>query len=131
MVIPEQRKGGFSTRLDCFDYGVYPSVRGWHGGCWDITAVSPEELASEISGFVDSILNDAILEIRYSNMKAYKWLLNYQIKGSRAREETGLLLFNWFGSRSVQRFTSMSSGYSSLLVLYQCPMLVLNSALLV
>ena len=104
LVLPKQNDGGFEAQIECFDYGAYPSAGGWHSGCWDVTASQPEEMAADIKEFVASVLSDAVLQVRYSNSKPYKWRLHYQFQGKRIWDETGVLFFNWFGSRSERTF---------------------------
>ena len=109
LVIPKQNENGFSVSLECLDYGVYTSAEGWHGGCWDVTAWEPQRLEKVLKEFIKSILNDAFLEIRYSNSKPYKWIMHYQFEGEWVSDETGLLFYNWFGTKSKQEFCNGST----------------------
>jgi len=110
MYIPAQVPNGFDISLECFDYGVYPSSSvGWHGGSWDKTVIEPEELKKLIPEFIDSILNNAVLEVVSSNGRAFKWRLNVDCDGQRDWVEMGLLFFNWFGRRSKQSLCNGSS----------------------
>ncbi|QYZ66550.1 MAG: hypothetical protein HPY30_11475 [Gammaproteobacteria bacterium (ex Lamellibrachia satsuma)] len=106
LVIPKQRENGFGVSLECFDYGVYPLAEGWHSGCWDVTVWVPQQLKQGLAEFIDSVLNDAVFEIRYSNLRPYKWIMYYQFEGDRMSDEVGTILFNWFGNRTVKRFTN-------------------------
>ena len=106
LVIPGQRSGGFEAQLECMDYGVYPSVAGWHGGCWDVTIWEIESLGPSLIEFIESVLNDAVLAIHYSNGKAYKWVLNHNFEGQRVSDETGLIFYNWFGEKTVKTFSN-------------------------
>jgi hypothetical protein len=110
LVIPKQRPDGFEVRLECYDYGVYPSAGGWHGGCWDVTIWEPEELARSLREFISSVLTDAVLLVHESNGKPYKWVLEHQYEGERVCSKTGFLFFNWFGRRAQRRY---SNGYAS------------------
>ncbi|KJS05183.1 MAG: hypothetical protein VR73_12730 [Gammaproteobacteria bacterium BRH_c0] len=93
---------GFSVELECMDYGVYPSAEGWHGGCWDVTVWEPKDLEASLHEFLYSVVNDAELVIYYSGSKPYKWVLHHTFEGQRVADETGLILFNWFGNRSSE-----------------------------
>jgi len=88
------------------DYGVYPSAGGWHGGCWDVTVWEIGSVGSSLIEFIESVLNDAVLEIHYSSGKPYRWLLNHNFEGQRVVDETGLILYNWFGDKTVERFSN-------------------------
>jgi hypothetical protein len=94
------------VQLECMDFGVYPSVDGWHGGCWDVTVWEPNKLEVEIVAFISSFANNAALEVYYSNLKAYKWVLHHTIEGERISDETGQIFFNWFGRRSKKVFSN-------------------------
>lgn len=104
--IPETHPSGFEVQLECMDYGVYPSAQGWHGGCWDVTVWEPNKLGSSLVEFVDSVLNDAVLEVHLTNGNPYKWVLKHTFEGERVFDETGLLFFNWFGRRSIERYSN-------------------------
>jgi hypothetical protein len=101
LTIPAQNPNGFDIELECFDYGVYPtSSTGWHSGAWDVTVLKPKELEASLTEFIYSVLNDAVLDIFYSNKKPHKWVLHLQFEGERIFDETGLILFNWLGKRN-------------------------------
>lgn len=102
LTIGKRGANGFDVQLECMDYGVYPSADGWHTGCWDVTVIEATELKSAMREFVDSMLEDAELEVHFSNGKPHKWIMHYQFDGDRIMDETGLLFFNWFGSKTVQ-----------------------------
>ncbi|MEJ1469909.1 MAG: hypothetical protein RPU59_02400 [Candidatus Sedimenticola sp. (ex Thyasira tokunagai)] len=106
LVIPKQRENGFGVTLECFDYGVYPLAEGWHSGCWDVTVWEAQQLKQGLAEFIHSVLNDAVFEIRYSNSRPFKWIMYYQFEGNRISDETGTILFNWFGNRTVKRCTN-------------------------
>jgi hypothetical protein len=100
LCVPSQKATGFEVKLECMDYGVYPSAEGWHGGCWDVTVWKPQDLERSLREFLASVLSDAELEIFYSGSKPYKWVLHHTYEGQQVADETGLLFFNWFGRRS-------------------------------
>lgn len=102
LVIPPQRSTGFECQLECMDYGVYPTADGWHSGCWDVTVFEPDALKESLEEFVNSVLNDAMMEIHYSNGKPYKWTLHYEFEGNRISDTCGSLFFNWFGQRTTK-----------------------------
>jgi len=106
LIVPQQREKGFEFRLECFDYGVYPTAAGWRGGCWDVTVYTADNLREALDAFLKSLLNDAVLEVRLSNARPYKWILHYCFDGARVADETGRVLFNWFGRRSTERFSN-------------------------
>ena len=106
LLIPKQRENGFSIELECYDYGVYPSTEGWHGGCWDVTIYEPNALTNELNEFISSITLDAILEVHLSNKKPYKWVLVHQSEGETINDTTGLLFFNWLGKRHVKKYSN-------------------------
>ena len=97
---------GFDIQLECMDYGVYPSSDGWHTGCWDVAVIPPSNLRDVMVEFIESILQDAELVIHSSNGKPYRWIMRYQVEGERVEDETGLILFNWFGKRSVRTLSN-------------------------
>src|SRR5204863_7361476 len=102
-----QHQQGFDVRLECLDYGVYPSAEGWHGGPWDVTVWKPEELERSLREFISSVLTDAVLLVHESNGKPYKWVLEHQSEGERISDETGLFFFNWFGRRAQRRYSNV------------------------
>ncbi len=106
LVIPEQNPNGFPMKLECYDYGVYPTTNGWHSGPWDVTIWHPEKLRASLTEFVTSILLDAILEIRYTNEHPFNWTLIYTFEGNRIRDTTGLLFYNWLGRRATRQFAN-------------------------
>ena len=109
VILPKQNPDGFEVRIECFDYGMYPYADGWHGGCWDVTVWEPKELKETLTEFITSIINDAVLTVNYSNHKPHKWALHYLDNGQRVFDETGLLLFNWFGKRTSRSFCNGST----------------------
>jgi len=104
LIIPAQHENGFDISLECYEYGIYASSSvGWHGSCWDRTVIEREEAKELVSEFIESILNNAVLEVYYSNGKLYKSRLNFQSEGSEATEEMTLVFFNWFGKKTKRR----------------------------
>lgn len=104
VIVPKQNANGFEVCLQCFDYGVYPSADGWHGGPWDVTVWKPIELSTSIAEFIASVTSDAVLHVHYSNEKPFKWVLHHQFEGKRIFDETGMIFFNWFGKRTQKTF---------------------------
>lgn len=102
-MVKAPHKNGFDYRLECFEYGIYPTVDGWNGAPWDITMFSPKELKNHLSSFIKSLLHDAVLTIYYSNNKPYKWSLQYQLEGECVFEENKTMFFNWFGTKTQRR----------------------------
>ncbi|MCB0408113.1 MAG: hypothetical protein KDD34_07920 [Bdellovibrionales bacterium] len=105
--ILKNENSGFDIEVECETYGLYPSADGWHGAAWDSTTPNTtfEELSEDCLGFVRSLLcSDSKLTVLFSNGKPYKWILSYPIDGSIVDDETGLILFNFFGKRTRVEF---------------------------
>ena len=97
---------GFNFQLECFDYGIYPYAGNWHSGCWDVTVCESNELTKSLKEFVNSLMNNALLEIYFSNGNSYKWKMHYEFEGELVSDETGLIFYNWFGQKSVKSLSN-------------------------
>jgi hypothetical protein len=101
--VPAAAESGFSVRVECETYGLYVYAEGWHGSpfeCGPVTA-TPEETAENCLGFVRTLLcADSSLEVSYAGAKPYRWVLKYATDNGAEQEEMGLLVYNYFGSRS-------------------------------
>jgi len=106
LVIMRQNEGGFDIVIECETYGLYPFAGEWHGSPWEwFQEESLEEFFEQFMGFIRTLLSkDAMLEVKYSNKKPYKWFLTYETEQDQEKRETGLFLYNYFGSRSAQVF---------------------------
>ena len=105
--IPKQDTGGFDVRIECESYGLYPVADGWHGAPWDNnpSVGTPEKIAEQCFGFLRTVLSpDAVLNVHFSAGKPYKWILSYPTGQLPVNDETGLLLFNYFGRREVREY---------------------------
>jgi len=106
LVIKKQKNDGFDIVVECETYGLYPFAGEWHGPAWEwFREESLEEFFEEFMGFIRTLLSkDAMLEVRYSGKRPYKWRLTYETEQGQERRETGLIIYNYFGSRSTQVF---------------------------
>lgn len=102
LTIPKIDVTGFDIRIECESYGLYPFANGWHGAPWDMNTpnVTLEESCEECLGFIRSLLcPDSSLTILYSGEMPYKWILRYPTVRGPVNDETGLLLYNYFGRK--------------------------------
>ena len=106
LVIKRQKDNGFDIAVECETYGLYPFAGEWHGPAWDwFQEESLEEFFEEFMGFIRTLLSkDAMLEVRYSGNKPYKWCLTYETEQGQEKLETGRIFYNYFGSKSTQVF---------------------------
>lgn len=102
--IPKQREDGFPIQIECMDYGAYPFAGDWFGAPWDVTIWESEDFRQGIQEFVDSVLNDAVLEIHYSNEKPFKWVLHHNFEGGRIADARSTIFFNWFGHKVTREY---------------------------
>lgn len=101
--IPPTCESGFSVRVECESYGLYVYADGWHGApfeCGPVTG-TPEATAENCLGFVRTLLcADCTLEVFYAGSKPHRWVLTYATDSGIEREETGLIIYNYFGVKS-------------------------------
>ena|SRR5688572_12189461 len=98
---------GFDVTIEAETYGLYPYAGEWHGAPWDssMPRMSFAEICEDCLAFVRSLLcSDSSLQVFYSNERPYRWVLSYPFEGQRVSDRTGLLVFNYFGRRSVRTF---------------------------
>jgi hypothetical protein len=104
---PAASATGFDVTIEAETYGLYPYAGDWHGAPWDCSTprMSFAQIAEDCLGFVRSLLcSDSSLQVFYANERPYRWVLNYPFEGRRVSARTGLLVFNYFGRRSVRAF---------------------------
>ena len=101
--LPSASETGFTVRVECESYGIHVYADGWHGApfeCGPSTATT-EATAENCLGFVRTLLcTDSSLEVSYAGAKPIRWVLSYATDAGTAREEMGLLVYNYFASRS-------------------------------
>ncbi len=98
---------GFTIYLTCENYGLYPSTEEWHAPPWDAGVLENTLFIEQVNEFILSMLQDAILEVHYSNTKPYKWILHYTSEGKCIYDETGLFFYNWFGKKHIKTFSNV------------------------
>jgi hypothetical protein len=101
--VPSSGESGFLVRVECETYGLYVYADGWHGSPFECGPVTetPEATAENCLGFVRSLLcADSSLVVFYAGNRPYRWVLSYATDGGDEREETGLLVYNYFGPKS-------------------------------
>lgn len=101
--VPSSGESGFPVRVECESYGLYVYAGGWHGSPFECGPVTetPEATAENCLGFVRSLLcADSSLEVSYAGNRPHRWVLSYATDDGTEREETGLLVYNYFGSKS-------------------------------
>ncbi len=107
LTIHKLDENGFDVRLECESYGLYPFAGGWHGAPWDVTITSLDEFKKDAESFMRSILSPSSqLRIRYTNGRAYRWMLSYTLLGKPQIEEVGLFFYNYFGAKSERCFSN-------------------------
>jgi hypothetical protein len=101
---PKTPPRGFDISLTGNDVDIVLEAGGFHSHFDDLP--DPQELISGALGFVRDLLSESMrLRVRYSNGKAYRWLLESSgSNGWKAKEETGLLFWNLFGEKSEEVF---------------------------
>jgi hypothetical protein len=107
--VPQRSERGFDAGLICEPYGIYPWAHEWHGVPWDFgphwTARGTCETAV---AFLQRLISpDARVRVLTSAGKPYRWILELRDGDAwKLYEETGLLLYNFFGSRSERILTN-------------------------
>ena len=104
---PAASPTGFDVVIEAETYGLYPYAGDWHGAPWDynMPRMSLAEISEDCLGFVRSLLSsDSSLQVSYANDRPYRWVLSYPFEGRRVSDRNGLLVFNYFGRRSVRTF---------------------------
>ena len=107
LVLPVQSAGGFEIAIEAEQYGLYAFAGdGWHSPAWDVTPVSgPDEVVGQCLGFVRTLLStDAELEVRSAGGSPYRWTLRYKTESGPDTWTTGLLVFNYAGTRTTETF---------------------------
>ncbi len=105
--IPAAGPTGFDVVIEAETYGLYPYAGEWHGAPWDsnMPRMSFAEICEDCLGFVRSLLcTDSSLQVSFSNECPYRWVLSYPVEGRQVSDRTELLVFNYFGRRSVRTF---------------------------
>lgn len=112
LLIPKRDSTGFDVRVEAELDGLYPFAGAWHGAAWELspsdtraTDTRTAELCVEFLGFIRTLLcEESSLRVHYAGRWPFKWELFYETEDGRQSETCGLLLFNYFGRRSVQEF---------------------------
>ena len=105
VIIHKESDTGFNIKLECFTYGIYPSVDDWDGAAWDVTCWELQDLQKEFGSFLRYLLSpDSELIVTYANDKPFKWNLRYPYYGKITDDMRKTIVFNWFGERKEIKF---------------------------
>jgi hypothetical protein len=112
LVIPKQEDSGFDVVVWAETYGLHVFADDWHSGPWEPVPSDPRplteqvfQLCDEFLGFVRTLLSeDASLAVHYARGRPFRWVLTYETESGPESETCALIIFNYFGSRSVRTF---------------------------
>lgn len=106
LVFPRKTDTGFDVAIVAKPWGLYIEGDGWHHAAnWTVRdGWTMTRLCEDCLGFGRTLLSaDALLDVRYAGRSPYRWRMVYLSEHGRNAEETGLLLFNFFGARRSVR----------------------------
>ena len=99
---------GFDIGMEVQTYCLYPFAGDWHGSPWDITTpgVPVVAMCRYALGLIRALLSaDTRLRVRCAGGRPYKWCVESATPtGWALHEETGLLLFRFFSTRTDEFF---------------------------